>query len=180
MIHTDIYYTGRKLREWNCPVYVCPFYPAPAREINWPGKLQLMTHGRDEIAPTLPSRADPCFPDYRGQNSRLLPRYRRIKSISNIFFNLSRSFEGRGEKRKRETELVYVWQTNVRYFRILKKAYTKKILYLPDPISCWYRIRGWRWKIWAEGGALYLESIHEGRIVSTSKEYSLCIVFRSK
>lgn len=83
------------------------------------------------------------------------------KIYSNIFFNLSRSFEGRGEKRKRETELVYVWQTNVRYFRILKKAYTKKILYLPDPISCWYRIRGWRRKIWAEGGALYLESKEE-------------------
>lgn len=66
MIHTDILH-GTEITRVELPgvrLSLLPLPSAPAREINWPGKLQLMTHGRDEIAPTLRSRADPCFPDY--------------------------------------------------------------------------------------------------------------------
>lgn len=79
MIHTDILH-GTEITRVELPgvrLSLLPLLPLlrPRREINWPGKLQLITHGRDEIAPTLRSR---CFPDYHSSHAIPLPRKTEI------------------------------------------------------------------------------------------------------
>lgn len=125
MIHTDILHGTEITRERNCPVYVCPFYPSPAhtREINWPGKLQLMTHGRDEIAPTLRS---PCFPDYSAHaipsplhNGITADHCRRIKICKKNIFPISIMGEKKG------TEITcnkYVFGEGRKHSTILKET----------------------------------------------------------